>query len=108
MGEEPRQGVLLDGLDLTTQARKRLATDLAEDFGVAPFAMKAAGTESAFEHAPFNRKLAQYVFNSRDVEAEALGRVAQRERPVGSRVTAHEFEYRMSHGLKQRRGDARR
>ena len=49
--EEAGQRVLLDWLDFAAQLGERLAANLAQDFRIAPFAMKPAGTESAFEDA---------------------------------------------------------
>ena len=53
MSEEAGEGVLLDGLDFTTESGEGFAADEAEDLGVAPLAMEAAGKESAFEDASF-------------------------------------------------------
>ena len=57
VSEEPGQRVLLDWLNFAAQLRKGFATNLTQDFGVAPFAMKSAGTEPAFEHSALNREL---------------------------------------------------
>ncbi len=57
MGEEARQRVLLHRLDFTAEARQRLATNLAQDLGVAPLAVRSARTEGAFEDASFHGQL---------------------------------------------------
>ena len=74
MGEEAGQRVLLDRLDFAAQPGQRLAANLAQDLGVAPLAMKAAGTEAAFEDAALGGKLAQRVFDGGGVEARSAPR----------------------------------
>ena len=48
------------------------------------------------------RKLPQRVLDSLCVQRKTVRSLAQRERSVGSRVAAHQFEHGMGHGLKQR------
>ncbi len=108
MGEEARQRVLLHRLDFAAQSGQRLAANLAQNLRVAPLAMQAAGPEAAFEHAAFVRKLAQRVFDGLGIERKAVGGFAQRERAMGARVAANQFEHRMRDRLQQRRGQARR
>jgi hypothetical protein len=50
MGEETGKRVLLDGLDFAAELGERLAANLAQDFRIAPLAMKSAGAEAAFEN----------------------------------------------------------
>ena len=87
MGEEAGQGVLLDRLDFAAEFGERLAANLAEDFGVAPLAMKAAGTESALENAAFVGKLAERIFNHCGIERKAFGGLAQGEWAVGAGIS---------------------
>ena len=101
VGEEAGERVLLDGFDFAAQTGERFAANLAEDFCVAPLAMKAAGTEAAFEDAAFSGELAQRVFDDCGVEGEALGNFAQREGAVGAGVAADEFEHGMRDRLEQ-------
>ena len=64
VGEEAGEGVLLDRFDFAAQLGERFAADLAEDFGVAPFAMETAGTEAAFEDAAFVRPAGAAAFST--------------------------------------------
>ena len=106
--EEARQRVLLHRLHFAAQPGQRLAADLAQNLRVAPFAMQAAGTESAFEHAAFMRKLPQRILHRFGIQRKALRRLAQRERPMRARVAAHQFQHRVRHRLEQRNGKSRR
>ncbi len=70
--------------------------------------MKSAGTETAFEDAPFCGKRAKRIFNGGRIEGKALCGLAQREGAVGAGEAADEFEDGMRDGLKQRDGKAGR
>jgi hypothetical protein len=108
VGEEAGEGVLLDGFDFTAKLGEGFATNLAENFGIAPFAVKAAGAKSTFEHAAFVGQQAQGVFNDSGIEGEAVRRFVQRERAMGAGKAADKFEDRLRNGLEQRSGQAGR
>ena len=84
------------------------AADLAQDFGIAPLAMKTAGAEAAFEHAALVRKQAESVFDDGGVEGKTVGGLAQRERTVGASEAADEFKHRLGDRLEKRGGQAGR
>ena len=95
LSEQPRQRVLLDRFDLTTQFGERLAPDLAQDFGIAPLAMKTARTETALEYPAIDCELAQCIFDGRQIEPEAVSNFPLRKWTMGARIPAYQFE----HGL---------
>jgi hypothetical protein len=101
VGEEARERLLLDGLDLAAEFGERFAANLAQDFCIAPLAMEAARTEAAFKHAAFVRELAKYRFYGVSIESETIGGVARSKGAVGASVAANEFENRMRDGLEQ-------
>ena len=108
MREEARQRVLLHRLDFAAQLGQRFAANLPQDLRIAPLAMKTAGTEAAFEHAPFMRKLPQRIFDHDRVQRKTIRSLAQRERPMGARVAANQLQHRLRHRLQQRRRQPRR
>src|ERR1035441_9061200 len=101
--EEARQRVLLHRLDLAAQLGERLAPNLAQNFRIAPLAMKGARTESALKHAALAGKLAQRILYCNGIQRKSIRGLAQRERPMGARVAANKLEHRVRHRLQQRR-----
>ena len=69
-GEQAAEGVLFGGFDLAAQAGERLAADLLQHLGVAPFAMHALGTELAFEQLAIGVQAAQDGLDLRGRQAE--------------------------------------
>src|ERR1039457_206532 len=108
MSEEAGQRVLLDGLDFTTQFGEGLAANLAKNFGVAPLAMQAAGTESSLEDAAFVGKQAQGILNHRGVEGKTIRSLALGEWAVGAGVTTNQFKHGLRDVLHQAGGQAGR
>ena len=84
--EEARQRVLLHWFHFAAQLGQRLAADLAQNFRVAPLAMKTAGTEAAFEHPPFGGKQVQSL--SRLLDASSANRSAASRNVNGPCVRA--------------------
>ncbi len=108
VGEEAGQRVLLHRLDFAAQAGQRLAADLAQNLGVAPLAMQAAGTEASFEHAAFADELAERRCRSlARSSAKRFGDFAKGERAVGAGIAADKFEHRVRDRLQQRDGQTR-
>ena len=108
MSEQACQGVLLDGFDFAAEFGERFAADLAEKFGVAPLAVKAAGAEASFEHASFDGELTQGVLNDCRIESEPVGNFLLRERAVGSAESPNELEHRLRDRGEERGRQARR
>ena len=106
VGEEAGEGVLLDRFDFAAELGEGFAADLAEDFGVAPFALEAAGTEAAFEDAAFEARSMQRLFDVGGVERKAIGNFAQREGAVGAGIAADEFKDGVGDRLEQGGGEA--
>ncbi len=102
VGEKASQRVLLHRLDFAAQARQRLAPDEPQHFGIAPFAMEAAGKKSTFEDAAFLGELAQGVLDFGCVQCKSFGGSAQREGAVGTRIAAHQLQNWMRDWLEQR------
>src|SRR5579863_8085239 len=108
MCEESCQRVLLHGFDFAAESGERFATNLAQDFRVAPLAMQASRTETAFENTALHRELMQGILNNDWIERKAFSRFAQCEGPVRASIAAHEFENRLRHRIDERSGQARR
>ena len=106
--EEARQRVLLNWFHFAAQLGQRLAANLPQNLRVAPLAMKASGTKSALKHAALVRKLPQRIFDGFGIQRKSFRSLAQRERPVRARITAHQFEHRVRHRLEQRSRQTRR
>jgi hypothetical protein len=104
VSEEPGQRVLLDWLNLAAQLREGFSTDLAQDLGVAPFAMKSAGPEPSFEHSALNSQLTQRIFDSGGIKSEAIGDFTLGEWAVRAGKAADEFEHWLRDGINQRCG----
>ena len=89
-------------LDLFAQPRQAGAADAAQDFGVAPLALGAAGQQLAADHRPFALQLAQ---RRQRVDAVALGQPRGREGAVGAGVAADQGAHRvgvlLEEGLRQ-------
>src|SRR5579862_1120901 len=100
--------VLLNRLDFAAETGKRLAADLAENLGVAPFAMESARTETALENAAFPREPMQLFFDQRGIEREAISGFKQGKRAMRPRIAADQFEHGLSHRFKERRRQAGR
>ena len=92
VGEEAGERLLLDRLDLFAQFGEGFAADEAQDLGVAPFTMEAAGAEAAFDDAVFDDELVQGLFGLGGVEGEAGGDFREGEGAVGAGIAADEFE----------------
>ena len=107
-GEQADEGVLFGGYHLAAQAGERLAADLLQHVGVAPFAMHALGTELAFEQFAIGVEAAEDGFDLRRRQAEARRGVGGGERSVSARVAAQEFEQRAVGGFEEDSGEARR
>ncbi len=88
---EPRKGALLDWLDFAAQTRQGFAADLLQHFGIAPFAMRAAGAELAFEQFAKSMQGAQSRFDRGSRQAVARRNFGGGERPVRARVAAQNF-----------------
>jgi hypothetical protein len=106
MGEEACEGLLLDRLDFFAKAGEGLAADDAQDLGIAPFAMKAARTEAAFNDAVFCNEMIEGLLGLRGIERESVGYFVERERAVGASVAANEFDDRLGYRFEQGRWDA--
>ena len=108
MSEKPGQRVLLDWLNFAAQLREGFTTDLAQNFGVAPLAMKSAGAEPAFEHFAFNRELTEGIFDDGRIKSKAIGDLALGERAMCAGIASNEFKHWLRHGVNERCGKARR
>ena len=101
-GEQASEHRGLDRFHLAAQLRERAAADLAEDAGLAPFALRAAGTEIAFEQAAYADQPPQHGFDDGSAETEAAGDVGGGERAVRARVAHQQIAERIAHGRQQR------
>ena len=104
-GQEPRERLLLDGLDLAAKRSERRATQTAKHVRVAPLALAAAGTKLAAHELLVALELRQHVD---DVAAEALVRLRRRERAAALRVSKHELAQRLRAAFEKRIGQPRR
>ena len=84
--------MLFGGHHFAAQARQRLAADLLQHVGVAPFAMHALGAELAFEQLAIGVQAAQHRLDLRGRQAEARRGVGRGERSVRARIAAQQFE----------------
>jgi hypothetical protein len=101
MCKKTGENVLLYRLNLAAQTGKRLATNKAQYFRIAPFAMEAARTETTFEDPAFVRKLAERFSNRRSVERKAFGSLAESEGAMGAGIAADQLKDRMRDRFKQ-------
>ena len=121
VSKEAGESVLLDGLDFFAETGEGFASNLAKDFGVAPFRatpqtktclrgprMHTAGAEAAFEDSAFNGEGFERGFDGGGIEAEALGGLAQGEWAVSARVAADELKDRLGDGLEKCDGETGR
>ena len=108
VGEEAGQGLLLDRLDFFAQPGKRFAADDAQNFGIDPLAMQAAGTEASFDDAVFGGEMIECLLGLRRVQGKAESYFVEGKRSVGAGVAADEFEDRLGDWFEQRGGDAGR
>lgn len=108
VGEEAGERALLHGFHFAAQTGQRFASNLAENFRIAPFAVETAGAEAAFQHAPFLGEPVERGFDHRGIKCEAVRSFLQRKGAVCACEAAHEFEDRMRYRLQQRGGQAGR
>ena len=108
MREETRQRVLLHRFDFAAQLGQRLAPDQSQDLVIAPLAMQASRTETAFENAAVHCELVQGVLHYSGIEREAISCFAQRERTVSACIAANQFQHGLRHRIDERGGQARR
>jgi hypothetical protein len=59
--------------------------------------MKTAGPETSFKHASLCGEQMQSLLDYGSIESESLGRLAQREWPVRTRVTPNQFQDGLSY-----------
>ena len=93
-GQEAGQLAAVGGLRLGAQVGDAGAPDAAQDLGVAPLALGAAGQQLAADEVAGALELAQ---RRQRVDAVAGGELGGRERAVGARVAAHERGHRVGH-----------
>ena len=106
--EKACQRVLLHRLDFAAKPGQRFAADLAQNLRIAPLAMQAAGTETAFENAAFMRQKKKRIAHQLRIKRKPVRGFALCERAVGARIAAHQFEHRLRNGLQECSREARR
>ena len=94
-GEEAPERRLLGGLDLAPQHRERGAPDSAEDVGLAPLALGAAGAELAADELVRALERHELGVDARLVEGEARRDLGRGERPVRPCVPTQERPQRL-------------
>src|SRR3954466_8689408 len=104
MGDQTRQGVLLDGFDFFAEFCEGFAPNLAKDFGIAPLAMKPARTEAAFEYPSLDGELSQGVFDHCGVERESIGDIRLRKWAMRAAEAANKFQHGLCDRFNERGG----
>ena len=102
--EEAAERCLLHRLDLAAKRGERRAPQAAQDLGIAPLPLGAAGPELAADELLVALELAQLLL---DVEAEPGRRLGGRERPTPARPARDERTERVGNRLEERVGEAR-
>jgi hypothetical protein len=95
---EARERALVDRLDLMAQGGQRGAPQPAQHLGVAPLALRAAGTQLAAHKLAGALQPRQH---GREVEPVAVAQHAALERAVGARPAAHEPLHRVGHVVEE-------
>jgi len=91
-GQEPRQCLLLDGLDLLAECGQRGAAQAAQHVGVAPLALGAARSQLAAHELLVALERDE---DRRYLAPEALVRLLGGERPPSLREAQHELTQRV-------------
>src|SRR5687767_11937874 len=103
--EEPRQHRLIDRLRFLAQFRERAAADRAEDFVVAPLALRSARTELAFDEAATLDEPFEGEGDDGDAESVTVRDVVRREWTVRAREAEDEIADRVGDRLEIALGD---
>ena len=108
LDEEAGERGTVDGLHLASQAGERAAAELAEDVGVAPFALRAARSELAPQERARRDESGQGVLHHARRQPPAERRLGREERPVGPGEPGEEPLERGGRRAEERERDADR
>src|ERR1700690_1493736 len=103
MSKEPRQRVLLHGLDRAPEFGQRFAANQTQHLRVAPLTMQPPGAEATPQATPFGGEQTQHIFDLWGIQGEAVDNLAQSEWTMSARVAANQFENRLRYRFHQGR-----
>src|SRR5207253_4358772 len=103
--KRPREDRSLDRLDFMTQFRERTPPNDAQHFVVAPLALRAAGTELAFDEPSALDEALECLRDDSDAEPITPRDIGRRERAMRPRKSQHEIADGIRDRLEKSLGD---
>ena len=90
MGQQAREDLRLDRLDLLAESRQRATPYALEDLGVAPFTARPTGLELSFQEPADGGELFEQTLRRLTAQRVSGGELVGGERTMGSCVAAGE------------------